>query len=82
MLCHSRSGGGKSLLLAVNEVIRERNSIGILFCKDGLLGFYRKYGWTLIPESNVILEPFHGSVNTMVYKCNQVNRLEYRDRFI
>ena len=39
---------GALLLHSVNTVIKERDSVGILLCKDALTGFYRKAGWNEI----------------------------------
>ena len=32
-------------MLNVNELIKERKTVGLLFCKNELVKFYSKYGW-------------------------------------
>lgn len=40
------SGLGKQLVLEANRLIRDRQAPGFLLCKDSLVGFYQKCGWS------------------------------------
>lgn len=73
-------GGGKMLMHNVNELIKERKTVGLLFCKNELVKFYSKYGWQLIPKQALILEPGHDSINTMLFNCHVDGVLEYKDK--
>ena len=75
-----RPGGGGMLMLNVNELIKERKTLGLLFCKNELVKFYSKYGWQLIPKQALILEPGHDSINTMLFNCHVDGVLEYKDK--
>lgn len=75
-------GGGKSLVIGVNGYLLENNKKGLLFCKQGLLSFYSKYNWKLVQPERVFFNIQHESVFTMVFNCDDIDRLEYSDRFI
>ena len=64
----------------MNELIKERKTLGLLFCKNELVKFYSKYGWQLIPKQALILEPGHDSINTMLFNCHVDGVLEYKDK--
>ena len=72
--------GGGNAYLNVNELIKERKTLGLLFCKNELVKFYSKYGWQLIPKQALILEPGHDSINTMLFNCHVDGVLEYKDK--
>lgn len=82
MLCPSWNGGGKSLVLSVNEYLENHNYLGILFCKESLIGFYSKFNWVLIPQERVRFSEEYTGVYTMVYNSPSVDTLEYSDRMI
>ena len=81
MLCQSWKGGGKSLIINVNKFFDENNYKGLLFCKQNLIGFYSKYNWKLVPPERVHFNKPHEGVFTMTYNCEDVERLDYADRF-
>ena len=39
LFCQARNGGGGMLMLNVNELIKERKTLGLLFCKNELVKF-------------------------------------------
>ncbi|MBR3289660.1 MAG: GNAT family N-acetyltransferase [Clostridia bacterium] len=43
------TGCGKKLLRAATAFIEERGQPGILLCRDALVPFYRKCGWSRLP---------------------------------
>lgn len=78
----TRQLGGYSKLLMTNIVhyFFYNNVIGILFCKDALVGFYSKYSWKLINTEKVILPKGLEIVNTMVCNIGDVYSIVYNDR--
>jgi len=69
-VCTKKSGFGygKDILEFTNEIISSTDKVGILFCKDHLLNFYRKYGWQLIEKMKVrLLNDNQLYINTMVF---------------
>lgn len=49
------TGLGKEIVLFANELIQKRNKLGILLCKDTLVGFYQKCGWESVKADEVYL---------------------------
>ena len=82
-VCSANPGmvGGKLLLISINQYFDSENYKGLLFCKKSLINFYSKYNWKLIPPERVHFSTPHEGVFTMVYNCEDVERLEYDDRF-
>jgi hypothetical protein len=74
------TGLGEALVLRLNEYLLENNYRGLLFCKNSLIPFYRRYDWEMIPLERVHLEQFHDGVFTMAFNTGDVNRLDYSDR--
>lgn len=75
-------GGGKSLVIGVNDYLVNKNCKGILFCKKEIIGFYSKYNWKIIEPERVHFNEPHDGVFTMVYNCENIQSLEYTDRLI
>ena len=73
-------GYGNRLMQEVNSYLEKNNTKGLLFCRDGVIKFYQKNNWQLIPRENVISEHINNDVLTMVYNCEDVKSLEYTDR--
>lgn len=73
-------GGGKSIVLGVNNFLKKKNQKGLLFCKAQLIGFYEKYNWKVIIPEKVILEPPVQEIYTMTFNCSEVGKLEYKGR--
>lgn len=74
-------GGGKLLIISANKFFDKNNYKGLLFCKQNLIGFYSKYNWKLVPPERVHFNTPHEGVFTMTYNCEDVERLDYADRF-
>lgn len=81
-VCSKFTGGGygKSLIIKTEEYFARNNLIGILFCKNALVGFYEKYNWKLIDSKRVTLPHVLEGINTMVFNIDNVDTIEYRDR--
>ncbi len=75
------TGGGKLLIININDFFERNNYKGLLFCKQSLIGFYSKYNWKLVPPERVHFNSPHEGVFTMTYNCEDVVRLDYADRF-
>ena len=73
-------GYGKRLMQEVNSYLENNNFKGLLFCKEGVVEFYQKNRWQLIPRNCIHSENLHEGVLTMVYNCEEVKSLEYADR--
>lgn len=74
-------GEGKLLIFSINQYLDINKLKGLLFCKQNLIDFYSKYYWKLIPPERVQFKTPHKGVFTMVYNCEEVERLYYNDRF-
>lgn len=73
-------GYGKKLILGVQKFIIKNNFKGILFCKDKLVDFYKKYDWSLI-DLNVVKSENLEKINIMVFNFkNNIICFEYDDR--
>lgn len=73
-------GGGRLLVLGVNEFIKESGYRGLLLCKESVIGFYKRCNWKEIPSDKVHFNTHYEGVFTMVYNCEGIDRLEYADR--
>ncbi|MGN0210731.1 MAG: hypothetical protein ACI391_06415 [Muribaculaceae bacterium] len=76
-VCSARKGGGKCLIIKINELIVENHIPAILFCKSSLVGFYRKFNWKLISPERVTLNHHINDINTMVFNMPMQSILEY-----
>lgn len=65
-------GYGGILLLKVNEYIIQTNRIGLLFCHDKLVDFYKKHGWKL----NHTLMSLQNGIHIMTF--NFVENINYK----
>ena len=73
-------GYGNRLMQEVNCYLEKNNAKGLLFCREGVIRFYQKNNWRLIPQDQLQLNILHEGVFTMVYNCDQVKSLVYMDR--
>lgn len=73
-------GGGKSIVLVVNDFLKKNDQKGLLFCKPQLIRFYEKYNWKVIIPEKVILEPPVQGIYTMTFNCSEIDKLEYKGR--
>lgn len=81
-VCTIKSGEGYGNLLmdAINKSLFEHNWKGILLCKDNLIAYYQKFGWTLIDKKEVIF-PTGNNINYMIYNHKiEVQSFEYSGR--
>ena len=68
-------GMGKTLMLSVNEFLRKKNKIGLLFCKKQLINFYSHSGWELIDENKLNYFSKHRGFKTMIYNHKQFDKI-------
>lgn len=64
-------GLGRSIMESVNRFLTDSHEIGILLCKDALVPFYRKMGWSSIPNS---IESLKG-INVLTYRQPTISSL-------
>ena len=74
-------GAGQQLMRCVNKWMDDNSFKGLLFCKQGLLDFYSKYGWQVIESSNDFISESHDGAFIMTYNVDSINKLEYTERF-
>ena len=65
---YEHSGFGSALIQEANNVIASNKTIGLLLCKDKLVGFYNRNGWELIKPSCVFVEGKEFKFNVMTYR--------------
>jgi len=69
-------GDGKKIMVEVNTFLKENSFYGLLFCKNHLVDFYKKFGWKVIQN----LYP-NDLVFTMVFNYNgDSSNFVYNDR--
>ena len=73
-------GYGNLLMQEVNCYLEKNNFKGLLFCREGVIKFYQKNNWQVIPRDRIKSEDLHDDVFTMVFNCEEVRSLEYTDR--
>lgn len=64
-------GVGKECVKRVNEIIRDKNKLGILLCHEPLFPFYRKCGWVKVETENTRVIIAYSDYNNLVmtYNC-------------
>lgn len=71
-------GFGNNLMEYVNDYLLQNSKIGLLFCKEALVPFYKKNNWSHI--SNEITN-LSNSIETFIYNYNnKVESLSYTGR--
>jgi predicted GNAT family N-acyltransferase len=76
---HKGKGFGSTLLKETNDYLIHKKKVGLLFCNNQLLPFYRSLRWKLIskdaygikgvePKTNVLAFNFHSSIRNIEYK--------------
>ncbi|WP_231458833.1 hypothetical protein [Pedobacter sp. Leaf132] len=76
----SGQGYGNILMDSINISLFEHNWKGILLCKDHLIAYYQKFGWSLVKKKE-ILSPIADGINYMIYNHKlKVNSFEYSGR--
>ena len=60
-------GVGKELINEANNVINKTNKLGLLLCKDSLVGFYKKCGWHTLKykHATVAKEDYNYNIMTL-----------------
>lgn len=71
-------GWGGRLMERVGELLSQEEIPGLLFCRERLVPFYRKYGWTEVPEMH-FTEP-HEGIHTLWLGAGGGRRMVYGDR--
>lgn len=74
------AGLGKLLMESVNKWLNDNNYKGLLFCKKELIQFYKKHGWGLVEPACVVFDAQHEGVFIMSYNCDDIKKIEYKDR--
>lgn len=75
----SGKGYGNHLMEAVNRFLQEQQLYGMLFCKDHLIPYYKKFDWILIRKENC--NPEIRQVNTLLYNIGtEGSTLSYKGR--
>ncbi|MFA5300554.1 MAG: hypothetical protein WC389_20395 [Lutibacter sp.] len=64
-------GWGKELITHVNKYLSENDKVGLLFCKDKLVKFYRENEWKITCNDQLILSNITSEVNTFVYNISK-----------
>ena len=79
--CFLGEGWGGRLMEEAGRLLEQEGVPGLLFCKERMVPFYRKYGWELVPAGNVHFAEPHGEVCTMTLGRPGPFVMEYADRF-
>lgn len=71
-------GHGKLLMENCNNYINQSRKIGVLFCKQSLVGFYSKLGWEEVESELVNILPIRNfQIIAMTLNCPKVFRELY-----
>ncbi|HEY5368237.1 MAG TPA: hypothetical protein VIJ75_04530 [Hanamia sp.] len=73
-VCSSEKGKGwgKIIMTQINLILKEKNKIGLLFCKKSLVAFYSINNWLLIERKKVTLSFNNESIETMIFNWNGI----------
>ena len=70
------TGEGRLLMNQLNSFLLDEKLKGLLFCKDNLVPFYKKFNW-----SKVSIVNSNNMINTMIFNFNNLSEnLKYDDR--
>ena len=71
-------GWGKELMLQTNHYLLQNNKVGLLFCKEPLVGFYGLYQWRPVDKQKVILSTDKQIVETMIFNWDkEIQQLKF-----
>jgi hypothetical protein len=71
-------GLGNILIQLNNKYLTDNNKIGLLFCKQSLVSFYKRNGWSIVEKSCLNLHFNNKNIETMILNYSKpVNRLTY-----
>jgi predicted GNAT family N-acyltransferase len=65
-------GYGGKIIESANNFIYKKRGYGLLFCKDFLIDFYKKYDWCLIDRNRVKFRVDLLEINTMTFNAHEV----------
>lgn len=72
-------GFGRKMMEEVNSYLLHKDKIGLLFCKDSLVPFYKKVSWNLIPKEKTKIHFKEDSVNIMIIGAeDKFRQVEYK----
>ena len=78
---YPKQGIGIALMDLVKKYLVTENKIGMLFCKEKLISFYEKTGWTHVPASISKIIAGSSIIQTMVINYHEeINNLIYKDK--
>ena len=64
------SGVGKQLMEAANRYIETQRKMGVLLCKNNLIGFYKKCGWKQLSFQTAVVAGFKYKYNIMSFNSD------------
>jgi hypothetical protein len=71
-------GWGKELIAKTNNYLIENDKIGLLFCKELLVDFYKHSNWRVIEKEKLTISFSLNSIVTMIFNCdNEFQKLIY-----
>lgn len=73
-------GYGKVIMEKLNIYLTHNNIIGLLFCKDELVPFYKLFHWDLICAENVTILLNDININTMVFNKTNIYSIKYTSK--
>jgi len=75
------AGYGKLIMESINQYFVDNDVVGFLFCKPGLVAFYRKFYWRELDQNVISISAIDGrkdEVNCMIYNFqSQVESIIY-----
>lgn len=74
-------GYGGELMRRVNAYLREKRLCGLLFCKDGLVPFYKLYDWKEVDHKACQEPPLPEDIHIMTYLApEQIFNFQYKGK--
>jgi hypothetical protein len=74
-------GWGRELMMLVDSFIEQSNKVGLLFCKEELVGFYTKCHWQIIDRKKQIVPFSNDKIKAMLYNYYYLlHELQYNGR--
>jgi hypothetical protein len=75
-------GFGSIIMEFANSYLTEKNIPGILFCKEPLINFYRKFGWKTIDRNKIQIDFLPESSFILYYNIDfDISSIEYNGRY-
>lgn len=83
-VCAARKGNGDGgmLMSEIKKYFITHKMIGLLFCKEETVDFYKKYGWEALPKSRTIVHGIGEEIKVMIinYDYNSIEQLVYKQK--